>query len=89
MVSWKIHTEGVCGLLTMWDRVLPWCLLANSFSESLPPPLGFSDEALRWEGIALLIAEAIVSSEWELLMFARQERAEGEKQRLFVNGLYI
>lgn len=40
----------------MCDRVLPWCLPANSVSSPLPEAL----PGLRWEGRALLIAEAIL-----------------------------
>lgn len=59
----------------MCDRVLPWCLPENSDSSPLPEALpGF-----RWEGRALLIAEAILTDFcWEILQGCGSDEVENE-----------
>lgn len=58
----------------MWERVLPWCLLANSLSESpLEPP------GLRCEGIALLIADAILVC-CLVVVFSVESGKDGENE---------
>lgn len=84
------HFSDSWQVLTMCDRVLPWCLPANSVSSPLPVAL----PGLRWEGRALLIAEAILidfcgeigSGEVERTRVSRNHQVELERSRLLFRG---